>query len=64
MPVIGHRRKRGLFCLSSDWQYVLHNDWRFESLHGEPDYKNLLAMMEKDMEKQREEAYELMGLKQ
>jgi tetratricopeptide (TPR) repeat protein len=47
-----------------DWQYVLHNDWRFESLHNEPDYKNLLAMMEKDMEKQREEAYELMGLKQ
>jgi tetratricopeptide (TPR) repeat protein len=46
-----------------DWQGVLRNDWRFESLHNEPDYKELVTMLEKDMEKQREEAYELLGLK-
>ncbi|HLF29401.1 MAG TPA: hypothetical protein VI566_00035 [Xanthomonadales bacterium] len=44
------------------WQDVLRNDWRFESLHKELDYKNLVVMLEKDMEKQREEAYELLGL--
>lgn len=45
-----------------DWRDVLHHDWRFESLHQEPDYKNLLAQLEADMEKQREEAYALLGL--
>jgi tetratricopeptide (TPR) repeat protein len=46
-----------------DWQSVLRDDWQFEPLHNEPDYKNLVAVLEKDMEKQREEAYELLGLK-
>jgi hypothetical protein len=42
---------------------VLRHDWRFEFLHNEPEYKNLVALLEKDMEKQRDEAYELLGLK-
>jgi hypothetical protein len=45
------------------WQDVLRSDWRFEPLHNEPEYKSLVAMMERDMEKQRDEAYELLGLK-
>jgi hypothetical protein len=44
-----------------EWRDVLHHDWRFESLHQEPDYKNLLAQLEADMEKQREQAYALLG---
>jgi tetratricopeptide (TPR) repeat protein len=46
-----------------DWQGALRHDWRFQPLHNEPEYKNLVAMMEQDMERQREEAYELLGLK-
>ncbi len=45
-----------------DWHDTLQNDFRFESLHNEPEYKHLIAMLEEDMQKQRNQAYELLGL--
>ena len=45
------------------WRDWMYRDFQFESLHNEPEYKNLVAMFEADMEKQHEEAYELLGLK-
>lgn len=45
-----------------DWRDTLQNDFRFESLHQEPAYKHLAAMLEADMQKQREETYQLLGL--
>ena len=47
---------------NNDWHATLYTDWRFEFLHQEPEYKQLIAMLERDMEKQRLEAYELLGL--
>jgi len=44
-----------------EWRETLHNDFRFTSLHNEPDYKRLIAMLEEDMQKQREETYTLLG---
>jgi TolB-like protein/Tfp pilus assembly protein PilF len=46
-----------------DWQLFMRNDFRFESLHDEPEFKDLLARFEADMEGQRQEAYELLELK-
>ena len=45
------------------WRDWMYRDFQFESLHKEPEYKDLVAMFEADMEKQRNEAYELLGLK-
>jgi TolB-like protein/Tfp pilus assembly protein PilF len=45
-----------------DWQLWMHRDYQFEPLRDEPEFKNLTARIEADMEKQREEAYELLGL--
>jgi hypothetical protein len=45
-----------------NWRETLHGDYRFESLHNEPEFKHLIAMLEEDMQKQREVAYELLGL--
>ncbi len=45
-----------------DWQLWMYSDYQFEPLRGEPEFKNLTARIEADMEKQREEAYELLGL--
>ena len=45
-----------------NWRTILSHDFRFESLHNEPGYKHLIAMLEEDMQKQREQAYELFGL--
>jgi len=47
---------------NSDWHATMHNDWRFEFLHQEPEYQELIAMLEHDMERKRLEAYELLGL--
>jgi tetratricopeptide (TPR) repeat protein len=44
------------------WRDVMFRDFQFESLHQEPEFKQLIAQFEKDMEKQREEAYGLLGL--
>jgi len=45
-----------------DWREILFNDYRFETLHNEPGYQHLIAMLEEDMQKQRGQAYELFGL--
>ena len=45
-----------------DWREVMLRDLQFESLHNEPEFKTLVAMLEADMEKQREQAYDLLGL--
>jgi len=45
-----------------DWRETLVNDYRFESLHNEPEYRHLIAMLEEDMQQQREQAYALFGL--
>ena len=45
-----------------DWRDTLNDDFRFDSLHNEPEFKHLVAMLEEDMHRQREEAYELLGL--
>jgi hypothetical protein len=34
----------------------------FKDLQDEPDFKRLIAMYEADMDRQREEAYELLGI--
>ncbi|HMB60543.1 MAG TPA: tetratricopeptide repeat protein [Xanthomonadales bacterium] len=46
------------------WRDVMFRDFQFESLHQEPEFKQLIAQFEADMEKQRAEAYELLGLPQ
>jgi TolB-like protein/Tfp pilus assembly protein PilF len=46
-----------------EWRDTLHNDFRFKSLHQEPDYQRLVAMLEENMQEQRQEAYTLLGMK-
>jgi len=45
-----------------NWRSYLSNWWVLDALHDEPEYKHLVAMLEEDMEHQREEAYELLGI--
>jgi len=45
-----------------NWRNYLGNWWVLDTLHGEPEYKQLIAMLEEDMDRQREEAYELLGM--
>jgi hypothetical protein len=40
----------------------MYRDFWFDSLRQEPEFKNMTAMLEADMEKQRDEAYKLLGL--
>jgi len=42
------------------WRYRLQHWFVLESLHDEPEYQSLVALFEKDMERQREEAYKLL----
>jgi len=44
------------------WRDFLGTWWVMDSLQNEPEYKQLLAMLEEDMARQREEAYELLGI--
>jgi len=44
------------------WRDFLVNWWVLSPLHDEPEYQQLIAMLEQDMERQREEAYELLGI--
>ncbi|MDZ4730863.1 MAG: tetratricopeptide repeat protein [Xanthomonadales bacterium] len=45
-----------------EWRDLMYRDFWFESLRQEPEFKNMTAMLEADMEKQRDEAYKLLGL--
>jgi TolB-like protein/Flp pilus assembly protein TadD len=45
-----------------DWQTTFHYDFLFEPLHNEPEFKELIALYNADMEKQREKAYQLLEL--
>lgn len=44
------------------WRELLTNWFVLDPLRDEPEFKQLIAMLEKDMENQREEAYELLGI--
>jgi len=44
------------------WRGYLTNWFVLEPLYQEPEYKRLIAALEQDMERQREEAYELLGM--
>ncbi len=44
------------------WRDTLLFDVVFSQLAGEPGYQELVARFEADMERQREEAYQLMGI--
>jgi TolB-like protein/Tfp pilus assembly protein PilF len=48
--------------MRSDWRLKLQHWFVLESLHNEPEYQQLIALFEADMERQREAAYELMGI--
>ena len=45
-----------------NWRSYLGNWWVLDALHDAPEYKHMVAMLEEDMERQREEAYELLGI--
>ena len=47
-----------------EWRQPLQHWFVLESLHDEPEYQQLVALFEEDMERQREEAYELLGMAQ
>ena len=44
------------------WRNLLMSNIAFNSLHDEPEFKQLVARFEADMERQRIEAYELLGM--
>ena len=44
------------------WRDAFETWFVFSPLHDEPDYKHLVAKLEEDMDRQREEAYELLGI--
>ena len=48
--------------LRSRWRNLLMSTIAFNSLHGEPEFKQLVARLEADMERQRELAYQLPGV--
>lgn len=44
------------------WRNLLLSNIAFNSLHEEPGFKHLVAMLEEDMQRQREEAYQVPGV--
>ncbi len=48
--------------MRTEWRLKLQHWFVLQSLHDEPEYRQLVAMFEEDMERQREEAYELLGM--
>ena len=44
------------------WRTLLFSSIALNGLQNEPDFKNLVAMLEADMEQQREQAYQLPGV--
>ncbi len=47
-----------------DWQDAMYRDIQFQSLHDEAEFKELIIYLEADMEAQRLQAYERLGLPQ
>ncbi len=45
-----------------NWRQILTSSMPFNELQQEPEFKRLIAMYEADMDRQREEAYELLGI--
>ena len=45
-----------------EWRDLMYRDFWFDSLRQEPEFRNMTAMLEADMEKQREQAYDLLDL--
>jgi tetratricopeptide (TPR) repeat protein len=48
--------------LRNRWRNLLLSNIAFNSLHEEPEFKRLVAMLEEDMQRQREEAYQIPGV--
>jgi len=48
--------------MRSRWRNLLLSNIVFNSLHEEPEFKRLVAMLEEDMQRQREEAYKIPGV--
>ncbi len=44
------------------WRDWVYQDFQFEPLRQEPEFKRLITLLEDDMEGQRKKAYELLGL--
>ena len=44
------------------WQSTLFTTIAFNSLQDEPEFKNLVAKIEEDMDRQREQAYQIPGV--
>ncbi|MFC1778380.1 hypothetical protein ACFL3I_13760 [Pseudomonadota bacterium] len=59
---IEHLQKSIELGLRNRWQNLLLANIAFNDLHDEPEFKNLIAMIEQDMQQQREEAYQLPGV--
>jgi TolB-like protein len=70
VATIRGEREVAMNWLNSAWDKKWRDGWReqllddaiFTQLAGEPGYKELVARFEADMERQREEAYVLMGI--
>jgi hypothetical protein len=45
-----------------NWRHTFEHWFVLENLHDEPEYKSLIALLEEDMDRQREEAYVLLGM--
>jgi len=48
--------------MRSRWRNLLLSNIVFNSLHEKPEFKRLVAMLEEDMQRQREEAYQIPGV--
>jgi TolB-like protein/Tfp pilus assembly protein PilF len=48
--------------LRSRWRNLLLSNIVFNDLHEEPEFKRLVAVLEEDMQRQREEAYQIPGV--
>jgi hypothetical protein len=48
--------------LRDRWRNLLFSNIAFNSLHDEPEFKQLVSQIEADMQQQREEAYQIPGI--
>jgi len=44
------------------WRTLILSNIAFNNLHDEPEFENLIARIEQDMERQREQAHQLPGI--
>jgi TolB-like protein len=58
---LGHLRNAFEHGFRFRWRFRLQHWFALESLHSEPEYIELVALSEKDMERQREETHILLG---